>query len=145
MAYADWTFYTTEYYGDQLTEQEFPKFAERATVYVYSYTQGVSERIINVAESIQAKRMVKMATCAVAEILQDEDTVTKRTFAKGQVIASETVGGHSRSFATGGMTQTDIDLIDKRKKEALLLYLGNLPEFEFLFRTRSYQCIHRTP
>lgn len=145
MAYADWTFYTTEYYGDQLIEQEFPKFAERATVYVYSYTQGVSQKIIDAAESTPAKRMVKLATCAIAEILQDEDTATKRTFAKGQVVSSETVGSHSRSFATGGMTQTDIDLIDKRKKEALFLYLGHLPEFEYLFRTRSYPCIHRTP
>ena len=31
MAYTDYQFYTTKYFGDAVTEEEFPKYAERAS------------------------------------------------------------------------------------------------------------------
>ena len=38
MAYTDYQFYTTKYFGDAVTEEEFPKYAERASERVDSIT-----------------------------------------------------------------------------------------------------------
>lgn len=140
MAYTDYDFYINKYYGDQIDEEDFQKFAERASDYVYSYTQGLSN---NVA-STKTIEQVRKATCAIAEILQDENTVSQKAYSSSPMISSESVGSYSRSFEKAEMGEEDIQIFEKRKMDALRLYLGNLSEFAKIFRVRSYPCTHRT-
>ena len=44
MAYADYQFYTTTYYGDTVPESDFPKYAERASDRIDSVT---FDRLVN--------------------------------------------------------------------------------------------------
>lgn len=141
MAYADYEFYKDTYFGDAISEGDFPRLAARASDYVYAYTKGLADQVKG-----KALEMVKKATCAVAEAIQDELHMTTAAFAVGkggnEVVSSETVGGHSVSYKTASVSSAEVEYLDKKKREALELYLGNLPEFAGLFRVKSYRCLH---
>ena len=141
MAYADYEFYKDTYLGDAISEDDFPRLAARASDYVYAYTKGLADQVKG-----KAMEMVKKATCAVAEAIQDELHMTTAAFAVGkggnEVVSSETVGGHSVSYKTASVSSAEVEYLDKKKREALELYLGNLPEFAGLFRVKSYRCLH---
>lgn len=136
MIYCDYAFYTGEYFGNSITEAEFPRLASRASDYIWNYTKGLSDRV-----SGRSLEQVKKCTCALAEVLKDEDTMHASAFAAGGVKTSETVGPHSQGFSSG-LTAAAVEELDKRKQDALFLYLGNLSEFAGLFRTVSYRCAH---
>ena len=58
MAYADYTFYTTVFYGSKIPENEYPYFSERATEYIDSLTFAASD-----------DTQLSKACCACAEIM----------------------------------------------------------------------------
>lgn len=136
MAYADYSFYTDQYYGDQISETDFPRLAERATDFVRAYTYGISDKV-----SGFALEMVQKCTCAIAEIANDEDKMTANAFAAGGVKTGETVGPWSKSFSSG-LTGSAIDYLEKRRKDVIWIYLRNLREFSELFVYKSYRCVH---
>lgn len=136
MAYADYEFYTSTYYGNVIAEEDFPRLAARASDYVYAYTQGISDKANG--RDLEA---VQKATCAVAEAMLDEEIMQASAFSGGQAVSSESVGSWSRSYAKGGVDNTSIEYIEKRKRDALLLYLGNLAAFAPAFRVASYRCV----
>ncbi|MCB5569519.1 hypothetical protein LIP72_09150 [Mediterraneibacter faecis] len=134
MAYTDYQFYTTKYFGDAVTEEEFPKYAERASERVDSIT---FDRLADgLPEDVRANTKVQKAVCAVAEALHQIDSIRKAsmdtvgvvkhedgTVSKKQV-ASITSGAESVSFVTG--TSGTADSIYARasmdkKVEALLI------------------------
>lgn len=135
MPYADYEFYTNEYFGNSITEDDFPRLSARASDYVYAYTQGISDTVTG-----KDMEMVKKATCAIAEIIQDETNMSATAYAGGAKLSSETVGSWSQSYSTS-FTNTEVEYIDKRKSEALMLYLGNISSFSPVFRVRSFKCV----
>ena len=75
MAYTDYQFYTTKYFGDAVTEEEFPKYAERASERVDSIT---FDRLADgLPEDVRANTKVQKAVCAVAEALHQIDSIRK--------------------------------------------------------------------
>lgn len=136
MAYADYEFYTGAYYGNVIAEEDFPRLAARASDYVCAHTQGMSDKA-----SGKDLAQVQKATCAVAEAMLDEEIMQAAAFSGGQTVSSESVGSWSRSYAKGGTDNTSIEYIEKRKRDALLLYLGNLAAFAPVFRVTSYRCV----
>lgn len=138
MVYADYEFYTNEYFGNSINEDDFPRLSARASDYVYAYTQGISDTVTG-----KDMEMVKKATCAVAEVLQDEANMTKTAYSGEAKVSSESVGSWSRSYSTASINGTEIEYIEKRKLDALMLYLGNLAAFASLFKVRSYPCAPR--
>lgn len=136
--YADYDFYLNEYFGNAISPEDFPRLSERASDYVRSVTRGISDTV----DGWQMDA-VKKASCAVADALLDEEIMTAGAFSGEQAVSSETVGGWSRSYRTASLASADVEYIEKRKRDALLLYLGNLPAFAPLFKVRSYQCLHR--
>lgn len=92
MAYADFTFYSTQYLGTAIAESTFPQLALRASAVVDQITFGraVSQ---TVAADVTA---IKNAMCAVAEELQRQDASNG---ADG--IASESQGQYSVSYIVG--------------------------------------------
>ena len=133
MATVNYTFYTKQYFGNAISEEDFPRLSARASDYIKSCTGGLSDR----AEG-EAQKMVKKATCAVAEAMQDEENLNAAAFAAGGRLTGETVGNWSRSYASVSAVGGEAEALEKRKQDALRLYLGNVPLFAELFRVRSY-------
>lgn len=138
MVYADYEFYTNKYFGNSISEEDFPRLSARASDYIYANTQGLSDTVKD-----KDLEMVKKATCAVADVLLDESIMEASAFSSEQSVFNETVGSWSRSYSSGNMTAAQMEYIDKRKLDALMLYLGNLAAFASLFRVRSYPCAPR--
>ena len=67
MAYADYEFYTTRYFGDELTEATAPKWLERASDAVDNITFHRLEQGMPAEEAHVVR--VRKAVCDLAEIL----------------------------------------------------------------------------
>lgn len=137
MAYADYDFYLNSYFGNAISEEDFPRLSERASDYIRAATSGLSDTVDG-----QPLEAVKKASCVVADVLLDEEIMTAGAFSGEQAVSSETVGAWSRSYRAASLASADVEYIEKRKRDALLLYLGNLPAFAPVFRVRSHKCLH---
>lgn len=135
--YADYDFYLNTYFGNAISEEDFPRLSERASDYIRAATKGLSDTV----DGFQLDA-VRKASCAVAESLLDEEIMTISAFSGEQTISSETVGGWSRSYGSSSISSAAVEQIEKRKTDALMLYLKNLPAFAPLFKVRSYRCLH---
>ena len=112
MTYATYQYYTDEYFGTALTEQEFPKYAKRASAEMDHVTFGRLSELPD--EQITDRIMDCM--CDVAERLY-----TFATTAEGGSIASENNDGYSVSYR-------DIGNINVQKEEiyaTIRTYLAN--------------------
>lgn len=110
MAYADFDYYIEEFGGMTISETDFKRFANKASLIMNSFAGG---------EITIGDDRVKMACCAVAEILNS--TEQNSVSGSGGAVASESTGGWSVSYETGTTKSTD-DLI----YEAVELYLDGL-------------------
>lgn len=138
MAYADYDFYLNSYYGNAIAEEDFPRLSERASDYIRAAAGGLSDTVGG-----WQMEAVKKASCAVADVLLDEEIMTASAFSGEQAVTSESVGSWSRSCRAASLASADVEYIGQRKQEALLLYLGHLPAFANVFKVRSYRCLHR--
>lgn len=118
--YADYAFYTTQYGGKAVLEDDWPGLSNRATAYIDMVTGGAAKNTTG-----DALNAVRMASCALAEIFQDEARVTASAFSAGGSVQSETVGGWSRTYGSKTYSAAEMSVFDNRKQEALLLWLGN--------------------
>ena len=101
MVYADYTYYSGTYMGT-VSEEDFPRLAVRASSFLDYYTMGKAENNADLDA-------VKMCCCALVDqyavIEAAKALATKRlsdAAAGDAEVKSETVGGYSRSLATGG-------------------------------------------
>lgn len=116
MTYADYTYYSGTYMGT-VSENDFPRLAVRASSFLDYYTMG---KVANRAD-LDA---VKMCCCAlvdkyaIIEAAQAAATKNLAAAAAGAAeIKSETVGGYSRTLATGGESAlAAINVTDGAKK-----------------------------
>lgn len=111
-AYADYTFYTSEYLGSAIAEADFDRLALRASEEIDHITFERAAAVTDTDTII----LIKKATCAVAETLQ---TIEKAGGAVG--VQSERVGNYSVTYAEGSpMQQTKDDQV----RMAAVIYLG---------------------
>lgn len=138
--YADYDFYTTDFFGDTIPVESFDRCASLASDFIDYFTMG---RAANKAEL----PAVKKCCCALAEQYFDIDAVRKAAAAKvtsDGIIASETVGSHSRSFRNGtegvqAVTAAEAELANIARRYLMptgLLYRGV---------GGCDRCTHRTP
>lgn len=135
--YADYDFYLNTYFGNSISEEDFPRLSTRASDYIRSATQGLSDTV----DGWQLEA-VRKASCAVADALLDEEIMNAGSFSGEQTVSSETVGSWSRSYGSSSFSAAAVEQIEKRKADALTLYLKNLQTFAPLFKVRSYRCLH---
>ena len=105
--YADYEFYTSVYNGAVIGETDFPAYALKASVYLDYCTMGRAKKRPNLPA-------LKIACCALAEQYQVIDTATalaQAALATGVTsvsssttgeLQSQTVGGWSKSYRSGG-------------------------------------------
>ena len=135
--YADYDFYLNTYFGNSISGEDFQRLSTRASDYVRSATQGLSDKV----DGWQLEA-VKKASCAIADVLLDEEIMAASAFSGEQTVSSETVGAWSRSYGSSSISAASAEYNEKRKTDALTLYLKGLPAFAPLFRVRSYRCLH---
>lgn len=97
-AYVDYTYYSTTYGGTAIASASFTALANRAAAYIDLLTMNRAAAYMALlaptADELVIIDKIKMATCAVV----DEQYSISQT---GGVIASESVGSHSVSYAAG--------------------------------------------
>lgn len=101
MVYADYTYYSGTYMG-AVSEGDFPRLAVRASSFIDYYTR-------NRAADNAALDAVKMCCCALVDkyaVIEAAQALAQKNLANAASgdaeIKSETVGGYSRTLATGG-------------------------------------------
>ena len=135
--YADYMYYTVEFYGDVIPEEKFPKYASAASDFIDYMTMG---RAVNNADLPE----VKKCCCALAEQYLSIDAVRKAAAAKVTdegIIASESVGSHSRSFRNGVDGEQTIQAAEAALAGIVRRYL--MPT-GLLYRGGVYGCVYAT-
>lgn len=95
MAYADYGFYTTSYFGNAVPETDFPRLAERASEFVDIMT---SDRLVDgLPNNERSQKRIKKAVCSLAEILYQIELAEKNA-------ANAAASGTSTTIGTGGST-----------------------------------------
>ena len=92
----DYTFYTEIYMGTLLSEEEFPKYIDRAG-YKLDELTFARHRREDLSASVQTR--VNLALCAIAELLYSRETAGAfDSAAAASGIAEERVGSHTVKY-----------------------------------------------
>ena len=95
MAYADYEFYTTSYFGSAVPETDFPRLAERASDFVDTMT---FDRLVDgLPTNERSQKRIKKAVCSLAEILYQIELAEKNA-------ANAAASGTSTTIGSGGST-----------------------------------------
>ena len=95
MAYADYDFYTTSYFGSVVPETDFPRLAERASDFVYLMT---SDRLVDgLPADKRSQKRIKKAVCSLAELMYQIELAEKNA-------TNAAVSGTSTAIGSGGST-----------------------------------------
>jgi hypothetical protein len=95
MAYADYEFYTTSYFGSVVPEANFPRLAERASDFVDTMT---FDRLVDgLPTSERAQKRIKKAVCSLAELMYQIELAEKNA-------TNAAMSGTSTAIGSGGST-----------------------------------------
>lgn len=95
MAYADYEFYTTSYFGSVVPGTDFPRLAERASDFVDAMT---FDRLVDgLPENERSQKRIKKAVCSLAELMYQIELAEKNA-------TNAAVSGTSTAIGSGGST-----------------------------------------
>ena len=99
MAYADYDFYTTSYFGNVVPETDFPRLAERASDFVDTMT---FDRLVDgLPTNERAQKRIKKAVCLLAELMYQIELAEKNAINQASASVADTnVGGKSAGIVT---------------------------------------------
>lgn len=117
--YADYDFYIADYKGGAIPAEQFDTLAQKASAYIDYATMNRAKTATG-----DALYAVRSAVCALAEVMADEVKLNDTAYSTAQPVASETVGGWSRSYATKSVSSVDAQRVENRKREAVSMYLA---------------------
>lgn len=122
-AYVTYAYYTGTYLGTAIASADFNALALRASAVIDQITFDRVFAIITAASDLDTIDLIKMATCAVAEELQNQSR------GGGDSITNESIGSHSVTYSPTSRASKPSTL---KCIEAAKLYLGNT--YELLYR-----------
>ena len=95
MAYADYEFYTTSYFGSVVPETDFPRLAERASDFINIMT---FDRLVDgLPTNERSQKRIKKAVCSLTELMYQIELAEKNA-------ANVAASGTSTTIGTGGST-----------------------------------------
>ena len=95
MAYADYEFYTTSYFGSVVPEADFPRLAERASDFVDLMT---FDRLVDgLPTNERSQKRIKKAVCSLTELMYQIELAEKNA-------TNAAVSGTSTAIGSGGST-----------------------------------------
>lgn len=145
MAYTDYEFYKSKFYGDTVPESDFLKYAERASDRIDQYT---FDRLVDgLPENERVKTKVQKAVCAVADTMYQIDQIKKASMdtvgtiqkedgtVVNKTVSSVSSGNESISYANGNSQSNRYTLaatnVQEEKRillEAAVSYLFNVTD-----------------
>lgn len=94
MAYVDYGFYTTSYFGSVVPQSDFPRVAERASDFVDTMT---FDRLAGgLPSNERSQKRIKKAVCALADKIYELDLAEKNSVSAA--------GGSTTTVGTNGST-----------------------------------------
>lgn len=95
MAYTDYEFYTTSFFGSVVPETDFPRLAERASDFVDTMT---FDRLVDgLPADERSQKRIKKAVCSLAELMYQIELAEKNA-------TNAAVSGTSTAIGSGGST-----------------------------------------
>lgn len=95
MAYTDYEFYKTSYFGSVVPETDFPRLAERASDFVDTMT---FDRLVDgLPTNERSQKRIKKAVCSLAELMYQIELAEKNA-------TDAAVSGTSTAIGSGGST-----------------------------------------
>lgn len=95
MAYTDYEFYTTSYFGSVVPETDFPRLAERASDFIDTMT---FDRLVDrLPTNERSQKRIKKAACSLAELMYQVELAEKNA-------ANAAASGTSTTIGSGGST-----------------------------------------
>ena len=95
MAYADYDFYKTSYFGSVVPETDFPKLAEKASDFIDAMT---FDRLVDgLPTNERSQKRIKKAVCSLAELMYQIELAEKNA-------TNAAVSGTSTAIGSGGST-----------------------------------------
>nr|DAY40944.1 MAG TPA: Head Tail Connector Protein [Bacteriophage sp.] len=95
MAYADYEFYTTSYFGSVVPETDFPRLAERASDFVDTMT---FDRLVDgLPTNERSQKRIKKAVCSLTELMYQIELAEKNA-------TNAAVSDTSTAIGAGGST-----------------------------------------
>ena len=100
MAYADYEFYTTSYFGTVVPETDFPRLAERASDFIDLMT---FDRLVDgLPTNERSQKRIKKAVCSLAELMYQIELAEKNATNAAVSVTSTAIG--SGGSTTGVVT-----------------------------------------
>ena len=99
MAYADYDFYTTSYFGNVVPETDFPRLAERASDFMDTMT---FDRLVDgLPENERSQKRIKKAVCSLTELMYQIELAEKNAISQASANVTDTnVGNTSTGVVT---------------------------------------------
>ena len=99
MAYADYEFYTTSYFGSVVPETDFPRLAERASEFVDTMT---FDRLVDgLPTNDRSQKRIRKAVCSLAELMYQIELAEKNAINQASANLTDTnVGNISTGIVT---------------------------------------------
>lgn len=95
MAYADYDFYKTSYFGSVVPETDFPKLAEKASDFIDAMT---FDRLVDgLPTNERSQKRIKKAVCSLTELMYQIELAEKNA-------TNAAVSGTSTAIGSGGST-----------------------------------------
>lgn len=98
MSYTTFDFYKNTYFGNSITEENFPRVSERASEYIdYLTFNRINDEILQ-----EYSIKIQKSCCAIAEFLNDIDIYNASTSnnSNSRQISSKTVGSISVTYSS---------------------------------------------
>ena len=99
MAYADYEFYTTSYFGSVVPETDFPRLSERASDFVDAMT---FDRLVDgLPTDERSQKRIKKAVCSLAELMYQIELAENNAINQASANVTDTnVGNISTDVVT---------------------------------------------
>lgn len=94
MLSVSYNYYSTEYYGDKLTDSEFPKYLKSARLEVNNCTSGRTSSMEDMDDEPPVYNEVRDCLCEVAEKIKYFDDNNFKE------VQSESLGSHSINYSS---------------------------------------------
>jgi hypothetical protein len=99
MAYADYEFYTTSYFGSVVPETDFPRLAEKASDFIDTMT--FNRLVDGLPTDERSQKRIKKAVCSLAEIMYQIELAEKNAISQASANVTDTnTGGKSTGIVT---------------------------------------------
>lgn len=144
--YADFEFYSNSYFGNAITQEDFPRFATRASLFLDYYTMGhardnpdMPELMFACCDLAEQYQMIELAAQSVKTAVENSEDggATEKQ--------SETVGSYSVTYRQkADASAAAMSMADRSREQLAAVARQHLSHTGLLYRGGCRPCTRRT-